>query len=185
MTRTVRHLKKAYWSTTYAIRSSRSSSENGKEVHRARIGIFTPAAATFTRRPARKAGAASFTLFSTSTIHAGRPKSAHGGFRVRKEDEDVGERYRNKHIDLHGPPYVVGNRVYCPWSSAGLVILDISDISKPKKISQLDVNPPARQSHRASHRRSIAQSEPLDHQQRSVARTLRRAGEFCRHCGHI
>jgi hypothetical protein len=60
----------------------------------------------------------------------------------QKEDEDVSERYRNKLIDLHGPPYVVGHWVYCPWSSAGLVILDISDISKPKKISQLDVNPP-------------------------------------------
>ncbi len=60
----------------------------------------------------------------------------------QKEDEEVQERYRGKHVDLHGPPYVVGDKVYCPWSSAGLVVLDISDISKPKKISQLDVNPP-------------------------------------------
>ncbi len=60
----------------------------------------------------------------------------------QKEGEETPERYRGKLVDLHGPPYVVGDRVYCPWSSAGLVILDISDIAKPRKVSQLDVNPP-------------------------------------------
>jgi hypothetical protein len=60
----------------------------------------------------------------------------------QKEGEELPEKYRNKLVDLHGPPYVVGNRVYCPWSSAGLIILDISDPTTPKKISQLDVNPP-------------------------------------------
>lgn len=60
----------------------------------------------------------------------------------QKAGEDVPEKYQGKHVDLHGPPYVVGNRVFCPWSAAGLVILDISDMSQPRKISQLDVNPP-------------------------------------------
>lgn len=60
----------------------------------------------------------------------------------QKEDEEPQDRYRGKYIDLHGPPYVVGDKVYCPWSSAGLVILDIADITAPRKIAQLDVNPP-------------------------------------------
>jgi hypothetical protein len=60
----------------------------------------------------------------------------------QKESEDVPERYRGKLLDLHGPPYVVGDRVYCPWSSAGLIVLDISDMTRPRKVSQLDVNPP-------------------------------------------
>lgn len=60
----------------------------------------------------------------------------------QKEGEETPERYQGKLIDLHGPPYVVGDRVYCPWSSAGLIVLDISDLSAPRKVSQLDVNPP-------------------------------------------
>jgi hypothetical protein len=60
----------------------------------------------------------------------------------QKEGEETPERYRNKLIDLHGPPYVVGDRVYCPWSAAGLVILDIADPTNPRLVSTLDVNPP-------------------------------------------
>lgn len=60
----------------------------------------------------------------------------------QKDGETMPERYRNKLIDLHGPPYVVGTRVYCPWSAAGLVILDIADPTAPRLVSQLDVNPP-------------------------------------------
>jgi hypothetical protein len=60
----------------------------------------------------------------------------------QKEGEEYPEHYKNKLVDLHGPPYVVGNRVYCPWSSAGLIVLDISDPTSPRKVSQLDVNPP-------------------------------------------
>lgn len=42
----------------------------------------------------------------------------------------------------HGPPYPKGNFVYMPWSGAGLIILDISDIAVPKLVGRLDVNPP-------------------------------------------
>ncbi|MBC8070195.1 MAG: hypothetical protein IAG13_17810 [Deltaproteobacteria bacterium] len=45
-------------------------------------------------------------------------------------------------VSLHGPPYVVGNRVYLPYGSAGLIILDISDVRSPQQIGQLDFSPP-------------------------------------------
>jgi len=51
-------------------------------------------------------------------------------------------RYAGKLMDLHGPAYVVGDLAYCSWSSAGLVILDISDPTQPRMVGQLDVNPP-------------------------------------------
>jgi hypothetical protein len=60
----------------------------------------------------------------------------------QKDGEVPPERYQGKYIDLHGPPYVVGNLVYCPWSAAGLIILDISDMTAPKLVGHLDVNPP-------------------------------------------
>ncbi|MCC7104393.1 MAG: hypothetical protein IT307_04555 [Chloroflexi bacterium] len=47
-----------------------------------------------------------------------------------------GERYW-----LHGP-IVEGDRAYCGWWDAGLVILDIADITQPKFISRLDYSPP-------------------------------------------
>lgn len=43
---------------------------------------------------------------------------------------------------LHGPPFVAGNTVYCGYSGAGLCILDISDITRPKLIGQLTLHPP-------------------------------------------
>jgi hypothetical protein len=43
---------------------------------------------------------------------------------------------------LHGPPYVKGNLAYCSWGSAGMIILDISDISVPRLIGQLHHHPP-------------------------------------------
>lgn len=45
-------------------------------------------------------------------------------------------------VSLHGPPYVIGNRAYLPYGSAGMIILDISDISKPRQIGRLDFSPP-------------------------------------------
>jgi hypothetical protein len=35
-------------------------------------------------------------------------------------------------------PLIRGNRAYCGWWDAGLVILDISDLSRPKLVSQLE-----------------------------------------------
>lgn len=43
---------------------------------------------------------------------------------------------------LHGGPYVEGERAYLPYGSAGLVILDIADVTKPKLVSRLPFSPP-------------------------------------------
>lgn len=45
-------------------------------------------------------------------------------------------------IWLHGAPYAAGNRVYASWIRAGMVILDISDVAQPKKVSSLSFYPP-------------------------------------------
>ncbi len=46
-------------------------------------------------------------------------------------------------VSLHGPPYVEGNLVYIPYGAAGMVILDISDVSNPqKKVGGLGFTPP-------------------------------------------
>ncbi len=49
---------------------------------------------------------------------------------------------RAAHVGLHGPPYVKGNLAYCSWGGAGLVILDISDITLPKLVGHLQHHPP-------------------------------------------
>jgi hypothetical protein len=43
---------------------------------------------------------------------------------------------------LHGPAHRVDNRVYCSWSRAGMVILDISDLTSPQLVSVLSAYPP-------------------------------------------
>ncbi len=43
---------------------------------------------------------------------------------------------KNPNINLHNPNFVDGNLVYLSYGDAGMVILDISDISKPKFVSQ-------------------------------------------------
>lgn len=45
-------------------------------------------------------------------------------------------------VSLHGPPYVVGDRVYLPYGAAGMVVLDIGDLSRPKWVGQLRFSPP-------------------------------------------
>ena len=45
-------------------------------------------------------------------------------------------------VSNHGPPYVVDNLVYLPYGAAGLVILDISDVTNPVQVGQLDFTPP-------------------------------------------
>jgi hypothetical protein len=44
-----------------------------------------------------------------------------------------------RRISLHGPPYVLGDRAYLSYGAAGAVILDISDIERPKLVSRLDI----------------------------------------------
>lgn len=43
---------------------------------------------------------------------------------------------------LHGPPYIVGDKAYLGYAGAGLIILDISEITHPKLIGQLRLQPP-------------------------------------------
>jgi len=44
-----------------------------------------------------------------------------------------------KRISLHGPAYVEGDRAYLPYGAAGLVILDISDVTSPRQVSRLEI----------------------------------------------
>lgn len=46
------------------------------------------------------------------------------------------------HLRLHGGAYVEGDRAYLPYSSGGLVILDITDIAAPRLVSRLPFSPP-------------------------------------------
>jgi len=45
-------------------------------------------------------------------------------------------------VSLHGPPFVVGDLVYIPYGAAGMVVLDISDVTRPHLVGQLDFSPP-------------------------------------------
>ncbi|MDG4667158.1 hypothetical protein [Mycobacterium sp. 236(2023)] len=45
----------------------------------------------------------------------------------------------SRRISLHGPPYVLGDRAYLSYGAAGIVILDISDITNPTLVSRLDI----------------------------------------------
>jgi len=42
---------------------------------------------------------------------------------------------------LHGPPFVVGDKAYLGYSGAGLVILDVSDMTRPKCLGHLKLMP--------------------------------------------
>lgn len=43
---------------------------------------------------------------------------------------------------LHGPPYVQDGKAYCAYWAGGGIILDVSNIERPKKLGQLKVTPP-------------------------------------------
>lgn len=45
-------------------------------------------------------------------------------------------------VSLHGPPYVVENLAYLPYGAAGMITLDISDVSKPRQVGSLSFSPP-------------------------------------------
>ncbi len=46
------------------------------------------------------------------------------------------------HVSLHGPPYITGDLAYLPYGEAGLIVLDISDVSAPRRIGHLPFSPP-------------------------------------------
>jgi len=45
-------------------------------------------------------------------------------------------------VSLHGPPYPIGNTVYLPYGAAGLIVLDIKDVTRPEEIGRLSFSPP-------------------------------------------
>jgi hypothetical protein len=44
-----------------------------------------------------------------------------------------------RRVSFHGPAYVVDDRAYLPYGAAGLVVLDISDVTSPQLVSRLDI----------------------------------------------
>ena len=61
---------------------------------------------------------------------------------VRGQWREGGEDGAPVGASLHGGPYVEGDRAYLPYGGAGLVILDVSDIAKPRLVSRLPFSPP-------------------------------------------
>ena len=45
-------------------------------------------------------------------------------------------------LGVHGPPYPKGDKVYISYAGIGMVILDIADITRPKFLGKLQINPP-------------------------------------------
>jgi hypothetical protein len=45
-------------------------------------------------------------------------------------------------VSLHGPAYVEGTLAWLPYGAAGMIVLDISDVAKPKLVSRLPFSPP-------------------------------------------
>ncbi len=80
----------------------------------------------------------------TKPVEAGRwwlQEQWEAGAPKRKEYV-TGEESALNRPGLHGPPHPKGNLAYCSYGGAGLVILDISDISVPRFVSQLKLLPP-------------------------------------------
>ncbi|AZM47715.1 hypothetical protein DMB38_19725 [Streptomyces sp. WAC 06738] len=75
------------------------------------------------------------------------PGQENGGA-TPQQDDDGGPHHHGfccgngAHVHLHGPPYPVGSLVYLPYGSAGLIVLDISDVSRPRQIGHLPFSPP-------------------------------------------
>ncbi|MBV9119308.1 MAG: hypothetical protein JOZ39_01265 [Chloroflexi bacterium] len=53
-----------------------------------------------------------------------------------------GEQPDSRNASLHGGAYIEGGYAYCPWSGAGVVILDVSDLTRPTLAGHLSVDPP-------------------------------------------
>jgi len=45
----------------------------------------------------------------------------------------------SRRISLHGPPYVIGDRAFLSYGAAGMVLLDVSDVTAPTLVSRLDI----------------------------------------------
>lgn len=69
------------------------------------------------------------------------PREA-GRWWVPGQHKAGGEKPSAMHVSHHGPAYVVGNLAYLAYGAAGMVVLDISDVSKPRQIGRLPFSPP-------------------------------------------
>lgn len=47
-----------------------------------------------------------------------------------------------KDVSLHGPAVIEGNRAWLPYGAAGLIVLDISDVTRPRQLARLPFSPP-------------------------------------------
>ena len=47
-----------------------------------------------------------------------------------------------KDVSLHGPAVIEGSRAWLPYGAAGLIVLDISDVTRPRQIARIPFNPP-------------------------------------------
>jgi len=56
--------------------------------------------------------------------------------------KDGGEQGAPEATSLHGGAHVEGDRAYLPYGGAGLVILDIAEIARPRLVSRLPFSPP-------------------------------------------
>lgn len=65
-----------------------------------------------------------------------------GRWWVKGQWKEGGEEGAPPFSSLHGGPYVEGNRAYLPYRGAGVIILDVSDYTQPKLVSELSVSPP-------------------------------------------
>jgi hypothetical protein len=70
-----------------------------------------------------------------------RPKEV-GRWWVPGQNVAAGETPSDPDVWLHGPPYVIGSTAYLPYGGAGMIILDISDVTRPRLVGQLDFSPP-------------------------------------------
>jgi hypothetical protein len=55
---------------------------------------------------------------------------------------DGGETGAPAATSLHGGPYIDGDRAHLPYGGAGLVVLDVSEIARPRLVSRLPFSPP-------------------------------------------
>ena len=61
---------------------------------------------------------------------------------IEEHPEFVQSEDMNKVITCHGPPVIKGNEMYCGFWGGGMAIADVSDLTKPKLISNLSWSPP-------------------------------------------
>jgi hypothetical protein len=79
-----------------------------------------------------------------SIVDVGEPTTPKevGRWWVPGQNVGAGEKPLAEKVSLHGPSIPIGNLLYLPYGAAGMVILDIKDVTKPQLVGQLDFSPP-------------------------------------------